>query len=186
MVRNPPAAPPALPPMDVESLRAARTKRIAKRAHQNLGWLVESRNAIQHYMLDLHARKPSSGARRDSKHWQSLVGVAFSLWRAVFLLVDIEHKRKHGEVDEHADAFLKQVIRTNAISFADDVRASKWSSGYYVQNAQLRLVMLAEEIDLEYGREHLTGAPLRDRWSSALGAARAALDVVSPRERGGR
>jgi hypothetical protein len=82
-------------------------------------WLVEKRSDIQRRIL----------------------GVAFSLWRAVFLIrVD---RTATGEVD-HGRALLDILIRTNAVAFPQDEKTAHWMAGYYMNNALMRLREIAE------------------------------------------
>lgn len=153
---------------------------------EDLEWLVPARNDIQSFLLELHRRRERSGLSPErSGQWQLLVGVAFSLWRAVFLLVDAPRARETAE--EEAARFLRGVIETNAVTFSDDRSRRVWTSGYYVNNARLRMHELASRLQRAGPREGTSSSDedLRQTWSELLGAAQAALDAVSPPERGG-
>ena len=94
---------------------------------RGLEWLVAARNKVQFLLFRLY------------EHWEMLpsfrrqaaLAAAFSLWRAAFLLVK-EQDQPIERVDEAAKKFLERVIRTNAISFNDDLKMRYWSSIYYV------------------------------------------------------
>lgn len=114
-------------------------------------WLVAARNAIQTLMLDLHERFPPTEASDDletrvKRH--TLLGAAFSLWRAVFLVSTEDAARKVDETDAHARAFLEQVIKTNAITFNDDRNSRRWSGGYYLNNARDRILRVSPTADV--------------------------------------
>jgi len=81
----------------------------------DLDWLVRARNDIQSLMPRLLQRWD------QIEYWQRPVAVsaAFSLWRAVFLLVEREHDAPSELVEETAHRFLIKLIRTNTIAFAD-------------------------------------------------------------------
>jgi len=67
---------------------------------------------------------------------QELTGVAFSLWRAVFL------SDTTGEFeDQFADLkkFLVGLISDNTVLYNTDKNARNWSFRYYLDNAVLRL-----------------------------------------------
>jgi hypothetical protein len=71
---------------------------------------------------------------------EELAGIAFSLWRAVFL----------SEPREDADAsiadlssFLLKLISNNAIGYTQDLQARAWTFPYYLENARLRLRAMA-------------------------------------------
>ncbi len=53
-------------------------------------------------------------------------------------------------VDSDAKTFLAKVIRTNAITFADDLATQRWSSGYYVKTAIYQLGELTGTV-IPYG-----------------------------------
>ena len=71
---------------------------------------------------------------------QELTGIAFSLWRAVFL------SDTTGEFeDQFADVktFLVSLISDNAVLYNTDKNARNWSFRYYLDNAVLRLGKLS-------------------------------------------
>jgi hypothetical protein len=71
---------------------------------------------------------------------QELTGVAFSLWRAVFLS-DTTGEYK----DQLADLrkFLVSLIADNTVLYVTDKNARNWSFRYYLDNALLRLRRIA-------------------------------------------
>ena len=70
----------------------------------------------------------------------TLIGIAFSLWRAVFL---IKAYRSFADEVEHGERLLQAVIDTNAIGFPQDWATATWTSGYYLNNATLRFFSLS-------------------------------------------
>jgi hypothetical protein len=137
---------------------------IALDAERGLQWLVDARNNSQSLMLRLLQRWD----HLDANKRRVALGAAFSLWRAVFLLV----KRGQDEppidmVDKAAKQFLEKVIRTNAIGFSDDLsnRNRAWSSSYYVENAMYRITALTGH---EFGSYSCSPmGTVRDAWNEA-------------------
>ncbi|MGE0450221.1 MAG: hypothetical protein AB7Q29_11635 [Vicinamibacterales bacterium] len=127
----------------------------------DLDWLVEARNRIQSLMLRLlHHWESLASWRR-----QAALAAAFSLWRAVFLLVR-DPEQSLDRVDVAAKKFLERVVRTNAVTFADDLRTRSWSSVYYVENAMHRIAELTKHEFLAF-----QGSPsgtVRDGWNEAF------------------
>jgi Mg2+/Co2+ transporter CorC len=62
----------------------------------------------------------------------------------VFLLVR-DAEQALDLVDEAARKFLDRVVRTNAVTFSDDMRTRAWSSVYYVENAVQRIKNLTDQ-----------------------------------------
>jgi hypothetical protein len=109
---------------------------------KDLEWSVSSRRKNQECTLGLYKLL---GKYEDKKGWskdnsfiaRSLVGIAFSLWRAAFL-----GDKKVGtnmESRKKATAFLGKVIQDNAITFSQDRDHKEWTYDYYIENAYLRL-----------------------------------------------
>ncbi|SRR5258707_932788 len=100
--------------------------------------LIRDRSRIQNISLDLlqliHFH-PARDSKSASVH-SLLVGTAFSLWRAVFL---VERVDEWDGVLANAETFLEKFIRHNAIGYMDDWNNRKWSFPYYVDNARYRL-----------------------------------------------
>ena len=115
----------------------------AKAELKYMKWLVDKRNESQkscHALLVL-LRKYTITLREDqySSAAQSLVGAAFSLWRAVFLA---EEKSETRVSLMHSKIFLEKVVRTNAVAFSNEIDANEWTFDYYFHNARYRLVEL--------------------------------------------
>ena len=66
---------------------------------------------------------------------QGLVGVSFSLWRAVFLS-DLSDEKSYMD---DAEEFLGKLILDNAINYPQDRATREWTFAYYVNNAKYRL-----------------------------------------------
>lgn len=149
----------------------------------DLIWLVASRNEIQSLLLELYNQRPEVDPRNGGfneqrlKQWNLLVGVAFSLWRAVFLVVDADDEgRDPTKVGTNAQTFLLKVIKANSITFGDDVSTHGWSSGYYLNNARYRIKSLLAEFGVEdVTRPGISNAPLRDVWTETFRLARVVL-----------
>jgi hypothetical protein len=104
-------------------------------------WLVSARNEIQSLMLELHDGfdKLDLTDARLLERWQLGVGAAFSLWRAVFLVLPEQTERPITGTATDGLAFLRRVIDTNFVTFADDLRYRDWTGGYYVNGARFRM-----------------------------------------------
>jgi hypothetical protein len=141
-----------------------------------LDWLVVARNEIQSLMLELYNKRPKQEPD-EMGDWHSLVGAAFSLWRAVFLVHEADLTREIN-LPKHAEEFLLKVIETNNISFGDDRSCRSWSSGYYLNNARYRLKALKgyplEEIE--------RNDKLKERWNETFIKLKEALGGSSSRE----
>ena len=150
----------------------------------DLKWLVEARHDIQALLLALHNCRPGydpSASDFDAgrlRKWALLVGAGFSLWRSVFLLVDADAAGKDSlSFGKNAEAFLVKVIKSNFITFGDDIGTHLWSGRYYLNNARFRLKRLLEEYGLpDYTAPGLYSHPnLRQEWALTLEAARSVL-----------
>ena len=101
-------------------------------------WLVPSRSKIQDELLELRRAFQRRGDLVDSPEARVLallVGVGFSLWRAVF----IAEEGLDPDLNlVRARSFLDKVIFDNAIAFKDD--KNSWSFGYYLNNSRYRLI----------------------------------------------
>jgi hypothetical protein len=71
---------------------------------------------------------------------QELAGIAFSLWRAVFLS-DLTGETEEQLVDVRA--FLGALISNNSIGYPQDRSAREWTFAYYFSDARFRLQSLA-------------------------------------------
>lgn len=115
-------------------------------------WLVEARNKTQSLMADLYEAFPCEHVSvdetlRDRLHL--MLGAAFSLWRAVFLISPEDSERSFADLEGDAREFLKRVIDTNAITFNDELRWRAWSGGYYLNNARQRVFDLGKKRGFE-------------------------------------
>jgi hypothetical protein len=136
----------------------------------------------------LHATTKKLG---DQSYWLDfsyLVGAAFSLWRAAFL-TDVHNERPPKQVSDSIHRFLHPLIRDNIINFAQDRESSQWSVGYYLSNANFRLIAVAKRragivglddfervvTPLDLGT-HNTNA--QDRWEQSFSALQLAAKHV--------
>jgi hypothetical protein len=125
-------------------------------------WVVRNRTKTMHRMLKLDELGPLVERHPDAKRlWKvygMLVGVIFSLWRAVILIGldrNLEKEFSHGR------KLLGILIDTNAIGFPQDRETADWNAAYYVNNATMRLHILG---DILYTRHVLS-----ERGRSVLG-----------------
>ena len=79
--------------------------------------------------------------KRRKSLWHLLLGVAFSLWRAAFL---IEGDRPLSTMNKHAKYFLGLLLWDNAINYLQDRRTRAWTGGYYLNNANFRLSIVKD------------------------------------------
>ncbi len=130
---------------------------------RGLDWLVKARNESQSLMLRLLQQWDNLGGEQR----RAALGAAFSLWRAVFLLVKKEQQDDAiDKLDSAAKRFLEQIIRTNAIGFNDDLKLRAWSSTYYVDNARYRIIELTGD-----PFDPFAGSPIstvREAWNEAF------------------
>lgn len=101
--------------------------------------LVERRVSIQRSILQLWRfgnRHLASLDQGDETLFHLLVGVAFSLWRAAFL---VQGERTVEQLDKDALDFLGVLSWDNAIGYSQDRSKRAWTVGYYLNNAHLRL-----------------------------------------------
>ena len=131
-------------------------------------WLVEKRNDCQQSCLDLlmtlEDRRYAAELKRGkfSLPAQDLVGIAFSLWRAVFLA---DKESKLGVPLAHSKKFLDKIVRTNAIAFSQEIESNEWSFNYYFTNARNRLQKLTKAAGWE-------DRPLITKWITKSRTAR--------------
>ena len=107
-------------------------------AFSDLEWLVDSRSKIQHLLLDLYAfgGKISADDVSRTLAFQLLTAIGFALWRAAFLADD---DRSWPEITKDASTFLGTLVRDNAIGYTQDRTSKRWTFGYYINDAYLRL-----------------------------------------------
>jgi hypothetical protein len=116
------------------------------------------------------------------QYWHWLVGTGFSLWRAVFLVLEADEEGRDAQhVGKNAEQFLLKVIRANSITFGDDVVTHAWSSGYYLNNARYRVKRLLSELGLgDPLPEDIANASLRAVWSETFSAAQTVVQHLWP------
>jgi hypothetical protein len=130
-----------------------------------LRWLVPARNKIQAFLLELHevyARKGSADPDPSLRDLHFMLGAAFSLWRAVFLVQyrgDFDKPRTNSQILDDAKSFLRKVIETNAIAFGDDLERHGWTCGYYLNNARERIKRLGGQFPAG-----ISNANLKEEW----------------------
>src|SRR5262245_54395068 len=114
--------------------------------HHQISWAIEARAQSQRLLLALRDFGQVKGydkpdlnvkASQESRTWSSLVGAAFSLWRAAFL-AKVPTPTWGGALHS-AQQLLDDVLATNAIAFSTEHRLLGWTAGYYLNNAKLRL-----------------------------------------------
>jgi hypothetical protein len=164
-------------------------------AHFN-EWLVPARNNIQRELLRLQrligpptatGEEIPALSHRDSMPFLEnlLVGVGFSLWRSVFQ-AGLGSDRHHHL--ERARVFLNEIIKNNAAVYSTELNA--WSLGYYLGNAQFRLLELRKflsphtELDglvdsFQTAINQVTDAP--EQWMKCHRAFRLILDLLEPK-----
>lgn len=143
-------------------------------------WLVEGRSRNQRSTLDLYRMILENEAQLAENvdlqaAAQEVAGIAFSLWRAVFL------SDTAGDVQSRwADVktFLVSLIADNTVLYVTDKNARNWSFRYYLDNATFRLGRLADtDPGLLDGVDLTRAAALdKDEWMNA----QAALERVLP------
>jgi len=120
------------------------------------------------HLEDLVARRAKIGTlllelwkvstHHQSTLWHLLLGVGFSLWRAAFL---IARDRPRPTMDEDAKDFLGLLLRDNAINYPQDRQTRAWTGGYYLNNANLRLVIVKDLIPLSANESAVVDKILR-------------------------
>lgn len=160
-------------------------------------WLVPARNNIQRQLLRLRRRLDgqNDGKVRVILNW--LVGVGFSLWRAVFQVrAGLEST---NAVLGASKEFLDRIILDNAAMYQTELNT--WSLGYYLGNARLRLVTIGlnlwpygelpadlaklvaqlEELT-NYSRRNRTGRDAYFEWEECFQCMCLMLDEIERRE----
>lgn len=120
-------------------------------------WMLNRRGMIQRTLLHLHMMlaECTEQLANDQNSWlifDSLIGVAFSLWRAVFF-VDVSAARSLAPV--HAREFLTRLVRDNTVAFQQERDAREWTVGYYLSNAAIRLFSVRDQIPEFYELDQL-------------------------------
>jgi len=111
-------------------------------------WLVQQRSLIQELLLKLHQFGSRSADRLTDDFTRNifhlLVGAAFSLWRAVFL---IEPETSTQQSVDHSVTFLELLVRDNTINYSQDRNTRAWTAGYYLNGAYYRLAEVVAHFD---------------------------------------
>ncbi len=137
----------------------------------HLQWLVQNRSRNQQVTLDIYLAMTRNGDvimgnAVYTQLAQELAGVAFSLWRAVFLS-DFT-KEMESELRD-VKAFLGALISHNSIGYPQDRSAREWTFQYYLDNARQRLRGIANrhpEI-LDLAEVETAADSAKDDWSIA-------------------
>jgi hypothetical protein len=108
-----------------------------------LEWLVKNRSrnqacAVKLFKL-LTERESQIKLQRSDMFVQGLIGVTFSLWRAVFLA---DKRGIRAESLKSATEFLETMIADNAIGYIQDKKFKEWTFNYYTNNVRLTLINL--------------------------------------------
>ena len=146
---------------------------------EHFSWLVEGRSQNQRSTLVLYKLikgHEDAIAQNLVLHAvaQSLVAVAFSLWRAVFLS-DLTGAAGDQLID--LKLFLQSLIAHNTVLYQTDFSTREWSFRYYLDNATYRLRQLDRSSDgsvAAVGRANAGKLQPKDDWSNA----QAALDLA--------
>jgi len=114
---------------------------------EHLVWVIKGRASNQAKSLELyrllneHSAVLAKPSHRLRFYVQELLGISFSLWRAVFLA------DRTGDRDlkiEDARGFLGAMLTDNAISFVTDRKYNEWTFNHYIENARFRLEKIAD------------------------------------------
>lgn len=98
-------------------------------------WRVEHRNQIQLFLLGIYEGERKSAGRGDEAESLAglIVGAAFALWRAVFLVTEAPRSRE--EVASMSVQVLEKLVDDNAFTFANERTFERWCSGFYLNCA---------------------------------------------------
>ena len=116
----------------------------------SLAALNERRAAVLHQMqtllviLDVEENvRTIAGQSTEGKVVGLLIGIGFSLWRAVFLA---HAERDPLAVLEHGRDVLRLVVEDNAIGYPADKTHRAWTVGFYLNNARYRIEALSAKL----------------------------------------
>ena len=123
--------------------------------------------------------------------WCLLMGVAFSLWRAVFL---IREKASPDEILQDSIVFLDKIVSDSTISYPQDRNSRGWAAGYYLNNAYSRIDEAIKNLSIEpQPKEFLTfstaieesvvSSHREEAWDTAHAALHTALALLERRVR---
>jgi hypothetical protein len=130
-----------------------------------LSWLVPARSQIQASLLRLFEvtrRKRNELSKpellNESHIYRLLIGVGFSLWRAVF--------QAHKDLSisnnlEDAENFLQALVHDNAVVYSTE--KNSWSFGYYLNNAKYRILDVLQRLPEPSKTENTPSAATIDR-----------------------
>ena len=116
----------------------------------NFNWLVKARASNQEALLRLYrlAKGNSEKLQCDEMGrslFTLLIGAGFSLWRAAFLG---DALREWTRIIGDATQLLERLIRDNAVAYPQDRETREWMAGYYLNNAQWRLLIAWRQLKL--------------------------------------
>ena len=118
------------------------------------------RNPESHDAVAESRSQVVEGASPDSRVLAVAVGTAFSLWRAVFLVLPEKEPRTIDGPMPAAKTFSRKLVDTNAIGFGDERESSEWAGGYYLGNAVWRIAHLHEV----KASDRFTGSNMKQTW----------------------
>jgi hypothetical protein len=159
-----------------------------KMTHEELEWLVRNRAALPKVVLELRRRWPELPSEPGGGA-QSLVGIAFTLWRALPLMPLGSALPKQSP--NHASDLLYEIITHNRVTYGEEVKCRDWLVGFYLNSAEERIVNVAEirsvqHPAVEYARrcrdepQTRHDLPYRDRWENSLQCLRILVEALPP------
>lgn len=165
--------------------------------HDDLTWLVDRRSRIQRLLLRLHDASEAheealSVGELERPLFGLVLGAAFSLWRAAFL---VGGEREPEAILDDARKFLVRLVRDNAINYPQDREARIWSAGYYLHNASFHIEAISrlfqkripDDVRAEMASAvravdaeqwDFASSDPRKQWDIAYNATAAAADVL--------
>jgi len=136
---------------------------------ERMAYTLRFRYDIQSVLFELYKfirdKSPNLEETPHQQAFELIVGAAFSLWRAIFL---IEADRSWPSMSSRLEGFLHKVVTDNAITFQDDKANSAWTVGYYLGSANMRLEKAHEKLLLskQLGEEaRNAGLTLTETWN---------------------
>ena len=117
----------------------------------NFEWLIKARSLNQEALLRLYrfAKDKSEELRCDAigrSVFALLTGAGFSLWRGAFLS---DATRRWSMITADGTKLLERLVRDNAVAYPQDRETREWMAGYYLNNAQWRLLLAWRELERE-------------------------------------
>lgn len=164
----------------------------------NFNWLVKARASNQEALLRLYRLAKDNSEKLQSNEmgrslFTLLIGAGFSLWRAAFLS---DARREWTRILEDATQLLERLVRDNAVAYPQDRETREWMAGYYLNNAQWRLLIAWKQLKRQGHRGSMPVALRRvkkyeDRgaeqespielWNTSYAALRELLNVLEKR-----